>query len=62
LGLELVCGRLSFIFVNFSSKTLDNLVLRYHEAVEGFFSASQGRADTTSFEGGNKSGATAQAC
>jgi len=53
---------LSFIFVNFSSKTLDNLVLRYHEAVEGFFSASQGRADTTSFEGGNKSGATAQAC
>jgi hypothetical protein len=62
LGLELVCSRLSFISVIFFFPTLDTLALGYHEAVGGFFGASQGRADTTSFEGGNKSGATALAC
>jgi hypothetical protein len=41
---------------------LDKLASRYHEAVEGFFGASQGGAGNTSFEGGNKSGATAQVC
>ena len=63
LGFELVCGCLSFISVNFfCSKRLDNLASRYHEAVGGFFGASQGRPDNTSFEGGNKSGVTALAC
>jgi len=31
--------------------------LRHHEAVGGFFDAPKERADNTSFEGGNKSGA-----
>jgi hypothetical protein len=62
LGLELVFSCLSFISDNFLFHTLDNLASRYHEAVEGFFGASQGRPDNTSFEGGNKSGATALAC
>jgi hypothetical protein len=63
LGLELVSGRLGFISVTFFLfQTLDNLARRYHEAVEGFFGASHERLDNTSFEGGNKSGATAQAC
>jgi len=44
----------------FCFQSLDKPASRYHEAVEGFFGASQGRADNTSFEGGNKSGATAQ--
>jgi len=43
-------------------QTLGNLAARYHEAVGGFFSASQGRPGNTSFEGGNNSGVTAQAC
>jgi hypothetical protein len=46
----------------FRFQSLDKPASRYHEAVEGFFGASQERADNTSFEGGNKSGATAQAC
>ncbi|PYL21063.1 MAG: hypothetical protein DMF41_03880 [Verrucomicrobia bacterium] len=62
MALELVWVCLSFIFVNFSLQTLDNLASRHHEAVGGFFDASQGRVDNTSFEGGNKSGATAQDC
>jgi len=37
-------------------------VLRHHGAVGGFFSAPQERADYTSFEGGNKSGALAEDC
>jgi len=36
--------------------TLDNLTSRYYEAVGGFFGASERGADSTSFEGGNKSG------
>jgi hypothetical protein len=42
--------------------TLGSFVSRYHKAVGGFFGASQERRDNTSFEGGNKSGVTAQAC
>jgi hypothetical protein len=61
LYLELLCDRLSFISANFMSQTLDNFAPRYHEAVGGFFGASQGRPDNTSFEGGNKSGVIAQA-
>jgi hypothetical protein len=59
LGFEFVCGCLSFILLIFLFQTLGNFVARYHEAVGGFFGASQGRAANTSFEGGNKSGATA---
>jgi len=53
---------LSFISDKFLFQTLDNLASRYQEAVGGFFGASQERPDNTSFEGGNKSGATTQAC
>jgi hypothetical protein len=53
---------LSFISDKFLFQTLDNLASRYQEAVGGFFGASQGRPDNTSFEGGNKSGVTALAC
>jgi hypothetical protein len=36
------------------------LVSRHHEAVGGFFGASQERAECTSFEGGNKSSVPAE--
>ena len=49
----------SFLIIRFA-KNLENLSPCHHEAVGGFFGASQGRADTASFEGGNKSGASAQ--
>jgi hypothetical protein len=39
---------------------LDIVAGSHHGAVEGFFSAPQERADYTSFEGGNKSGASAE--
>jgi len=39
---------------------LDIVVGSHHGAVEGFFSAPQERADYTSFEGGNKSGTSAE--
>jgi hypothetical protein len=55
-------GLFEFHFLILCPKTLANFATRYHEAVEGFFGASQGRADSTSFEGGNKSGMTAQPC
>jgi hypothetical protein len=42
---------LVFISDNFVFGKLDNLALNHHEAVEGFFDASQERADNTSFEG-----------
>jgi len=58
--LELLWTGLVFILLIRFEQTLENVALRYHEAVEGFFGASQGRADNTSFEGANKSGATAQ--
>jgi hypothetical protein len=52
---------LVFISDNFlCGRKLGSLGLHHYEAVEGFFDASQGRVDNTSFEGGNKSGATAQ--
>jgi hypothetical protein len=48
---------LVFIFDNFlCGRKLGNLGLHHYEAVEGFFDASQGRGDNTSFEGANKSG------
>jgi hypothetical protein len=62
LALDLVRGCLNFISVSFVFQTLGNVTLRYYEAVEGFFGASQGRPDSTSFEGGNKSSAKAQYC
>ena len=49
----------SFLIIRFA-ENLENLTPCHHEAVGGFFGASQGRADTTPFEGGNKSGASAQ--
>jgi hypothetical protein len=39
---------------------LDIVAGSHHRAVEGFFSAPQERADYTSFEGGNKSSASAE--
>src|SRR6476659_6159953 len=45
---------ISYFF--FCFETLDNLTSRYYEAVGGFFGASERGADSTSFEGGNKSG------
>jgi hypothetical protein len=42
---------LVFISDNFVSRKLGNLAPNHHEAVEGFFDASQERADNTSFEG-----------
>jgi hypothetical protein len=42
---------LVFISDNFVFGKLDNLALNRHEAVEGFFDASQERAGNTSFEG-----------
>jgi len=62
LGRELVCDCFSFISINFFSYSLDNLALRYHEAVGGFFGASQEIAVNTSFEGVIRSGAVAQCC
>jgi hypothetical protein len=43
-------------------RILDVVPVPNYEAVGGFFDGSQGRADNPSFEGGNKSGATAQDC
>jgi hypothetical protein len=60
--LELLLNCLVFILIISVGSNLENLASRYHEAVGGFFGASQERPDNTSFEGGNKSGATAQAC
>jgi hypothetical protein len=48
----------SFLIIRFAAN-LENVAPCHHEAVGGFFHASQGRADNTSFEGGNKSGALA---
>jgi hypothetical protein len=42
---------LVFISDNFVFGKLDNLAPNHHEAVGGFFDASQERADNTSFEG-----------
>jgi len=42
---------LVFISDNFVFGKLDNLALNHHEAVGGFFDASQERAGNTSFEG-----------
>jgi hypothetical protein len=42
---------LVFISDNFVLGKLDDLAPNHHEAVEGFFDASQERADNTSFEG-----------
>jgi hypothetical protein len=50
---------LVFISDNFVVRNLAGLALRYDEAVEGFFAAPHAGADNTSFEGGNKGGATA---
>jgi hypothetical protein len=48
---------LVFIFDNFlCGRNLGSLGLHHYEAVGGFFDASQGRGDNTSFEGANKSG------
>jgi len=58
--LELFC--LVFISANSVSLKLGSLALRDYEAVGGFFDAPQERADNTSFEGGNKGGATALDC
>jgi hypothetical protein len=49
---------MSFDFI----RNLGNPAARHHEALGGFFGASQGRLDNTSFEGGNKSGAVVLAC
>jgi len=51
-----------FIFNILFASNLDMAVPRHHGAVGGFFSAPQERADYTSFEGGNKSGALAEDC
>ena len=40
-----------FSFDNFLFGNVDNLASNHHEAVGGFFDASQERADNTSFEG-----------
>jgi hypothetical protein len=61
LDLELVCNFLCLISVDFTGN-LGIAALRHHEALGGFFGASQGRLDNTSFEGGNKSGAVVLAC
>jgi len=53
------CFHFGILFV---SQTLNMIARRHHGAVGGFFDASQGRADDTSFEGGNKSGATKDDC
>jgi hypothetical protein len=50
---------LVFISGSFVSLKLGKLAVRDHEAVGGFLDPSQVRADDTSFEGGNKSGALA---
>jgi hypothetical protein len=42
---------LVFISDNFVAGKLDNFGVRHHEAVGGFFDASQGRGSNTSFEG-----------
>jgi hypothetical protein len=42
--------------------TLDMARPHHHGAVGGFFSAPQDRAASTSFEGGDKSGALPQDC
>jgi len=42
---------LIFISDNFVSGKLGSFGVRHHEAVGGFFDASQERADSTSFEG-----------
>jgi hypothetical protein len=49
--LELIRDCLVFISDNFAFGKLDNLALNHHEAVGGFFDASQERAGDTSFEG-----------
>jgi PAS domain-containing protein len=48
---------LVLIFDNFVSFKLSNVAVRDYQAVGGFFDASHGRADNTSFEGGKKGGA-----
>jgi hypothetical protein len=42
---------LVFICDNFVVQKLSNVALRHHEAVGGFFAASQERGDNTSLEG-----------
>jgi hypothetical protein len=54
--LELLWNCLLLIFDNFVSFKLSNVALRDYEAVGGFFDAPTVRANTPSFEGGNKSG------
>jgi hypothetical protein len=54
--LELLWNCLVFISDSFVSQNLGSFGMQHHEAVGGFFDAPEGRADNTSFEGGNKSG------
>jgi hypothetical protein len=51
---------LVFILIIFVSLKLGNIAPRDYEAVGGFFDAPHEGAHNTSFEGGNKSGATTQ--
>ena len=51
-----------FVWFSLFTQNLDVVPVPNYEAVEGFFDGSHGRADNPSFEGGNKSGATAQDC
>jgi len=53
------CFHFDILFV---SETLNMVERRHLRAVGGFFDASQGRADDTSFEGGNKSSETPEDC
>jgi hypothetical protein len=51
-GLVQFCFHLNTLFAS----NLDMTVPRHHDAVGGFFSATQERIVSTSFEGGNNSG------
>jgi PAS domain S-box-containing protein len=57
--LDLLRIWLVFISDNLLLENVAGVGLRHDEAVGGFFDAPEGRADNTSFEGGNKSGAPA---
>jgi hypothetical protein len=48
---DLSCTYLLFVSDNFVFGKLENLAANHHEAVGGFFDASQERADNTSLEG-----------
>ncbi len=58
------CALVQFCFhlVFCLRQTLDMALPRHHRAVGGFFSAPQERAAYPSFEGGNKSGGSAEDC